>query len=168
MNVASANHVKQVKSETIIPVKAIRSDNGGKFKSRDSDAFLTSKEISRQLATPHTPQQTGTAERKNQNIMDSARSMCQGLSVELNLSTNKKSQCRDVHIDGQMFRKHSRTAVVRKISDASSKQQQQWSSTTIFPNFRFFAKSDASVTYTHTVSGPYNPRTSSRTSKEVH
>ncbi|KAH6601858.1 hypothetical protein BASA61_001702 [Batrachochytrium salamandrivorans] len=72
---AQANHVKQVKSETIIPVKAIRSDNGGKFKSRDSDAFLTSKEISRQLATPHIPQQTGTAERKNQNLMDSARSM---------------------------------------------------------------------------------------------
>ncbi|KAH9273675.1 hypothetical protein BASA83_004008 [Batrachochytrium salamandrivorans] len=75
INVASANHVKQVKSETIIPVKANRSDNGGKFKSRDSDAFLTSKEISRQLATPYTPQHTGTAERKNQNIMDSARSM---------------------------------------------------------------------------------------------
>ncbi|KAH6594125.1 hypothetical protein BASA61_004114 [Batrachochytrium salamandrivorans] len=75
MNLASANHVKQVKSETIIPVKAIFSDNGGKFKSRDSDAFLTSKGISRQLATPYTPQQTGTAERKNQNIMDSARSM---------------------------------------------------------------------------------------------
>ncbi|KAH6592231.1 hypothetical protein BASA50_008182 [Batrachochytrium salamandrivorans] len=75
MNLASANHAKQVKSETIIPVKAIFSDNGGKFKSRDSDAFLTSKEISRQLATPHIPQQTGTAEHKNQNIMDSARSM---------------------------------------------------------------------------------------------
>ncbi|KAH6583062.1 hypothetical protein BASA60_001634 [Batrachochytrium salamandrivorans] len=75
INVASANYVKQVKSETIIPVKANRSDNGGKFKSRDSDAFLTSKEISRQLATPHIPQQTGTAERKNQNIMNSARSM---------------------------------------------------------------------------------------------
>ncbi|KAH6584445.1 hypothetical protein BASA61_007448 [Batrachochytrium salamandrivorans] len=72
---AQANHAKQVKSETIIPVKAIFSDNGGKFKSRDSDAFLTSKEISRQLATPHIPQQTGTAEHKNQNIMDSARSM---------------------------------------------------------------------------------------------
>ncbi|KAH6595437.1 hypothetical protein BASA50_005849 [Batrachochytrium salamandrivorans] len=72
---AHPNHAKQVKSETIIPVKAIFSDNGGKFKSRDSDAFLTSKEISRQLATPYTPQQTGTAERKNQNIMDSARSM---------------------------------------------------------------------------------------------
>ncbi|KAH6596852.1 hypothetical protein BASA50_004847 [Batrachochytrium salamandrivorans] len=75
MNLASANHVKQVKLETIIPVKAIFSDNGGKFKSRDSDAFLTSKETSRQLATPYTPQQTGTAERKNQNIMNSARSM---------------------------------------------------------------------------------------------
>ncbi|KAH9264349.1 hypothetical protein BASA83_012175 [Batrachochytrium salamandrivorans] len=55
--------------------QGIFSDNGGKFKSRDSDAFLTSKEISRQLATPHIPQQTGTAERKNQNLMDSARSM---------------------------------------------------------------------------------------------
>ncbi|KAH9264015.1 hypothetical protein BASA83_012544 [Batrachochytrium salamandrivorans] len=75
INLASANHAKQVKSETIIPVKAIFSDNGGKFKSRDSDAFFTSKGISRQLATPYTPQQTGTAERKNQNIMDSARSM---------------------------------------------------------------------------------------------
>ncbi|KAH6587453.1 hypothetical protein BASA50_011361 [Batrachochytrium salamandrivorans] len=75
INVASANHAKQVKLETIIPAKAIRSDNDDKFKSRDSDAFLTSKEISRQLATPHIPQQTGTAERKNQNLMDSARSM---------------------------------------------------------------------------------------------
>ncbi|KAH9263862.1 hypothetical protein BASA83_012707 [Batrachochytrium salamandrivorans] len=75
MNLASANHAKQVKTETIIPVKAIRSDNDGKFKSRDSDAFLTSKEISRQLATPHIPQQNGTAERKNQNLMNSARSM---------------------------------------------------------------------------------------------
>ncbi|KAH9244365.1 hypothetical protein BASA81_018234 [Batrachochytrium salamandrivorans] len=75
INVASANHVKQVKLETIIPAKAIRSDNDGKFKSRDSDAFLTSKETSRQLATPHIPQQNGTAERKNQTIMNSARSM---------------------------------------------------------------------------------------------
>ncbi|KAH6564688.1 hypothetical protein BASA60_010240 [Batrachochytrium salamandrivorans] len=75
INVASANHAKQVKLETIIPAKAIRSDNDGKFKSRNSDAFLTSKETSRQLATPHIPQQTGTAERKNQNIMNSVRSM---------------------------------------------------------------------------------------------
>ncbi|KAH9250165.1 hypothetical protein BASA81_012043 [Batrachochytrium salamandrivorans] len=75
INVASANHVKQVKTETIIPAKAIFSDNDGEFKSQDSDAFVTSKGISRQLATPYTPQQTGTAERKNQNIMDSARSM---------------------------------------------------------------------------------------------
>ncbi|KAH9269502.1 hypothetical protein BASA83_008452 [Batrachochytrium salamandrivorans] len=75
INVASANHVKQVKLETIIPAKAIRSNNDGKFKSQDSDAFLTSKETSRQLATPHIPQQNGTTERKNQNIMDSARSM---------------------------------------------------------------------------------------------
>ncbi|KAH6583209.1 hypothetical protein BASA60_001573 [Batrachochytrium salamandrivorans] len=48
---------KQVKLETIIPAKAIRSNNDGKFKSQDSDAFLTSKETSRQLATLHILQQ---------------------------------------------------------------------------------------------------------------
>ncbi|KAH9274807.1 hypothetical protein BASA83_003016 [Batrachochytrium salamandrivorans] len=67
INVASANHAKQVKLETIIPAKAIAQTMTTKFKSRNSDAFSLQKHLDN--SRHHTSTTTGTAERKNQNLM---------------------------------------------------------------------------------------------------
>ncbi|KAH6591513.1 hypothetical protein BASA50_008689 [Batrachochytrium salamandrivorans] len=143
------------------------------------------------------PQQNGTAERKNQNIMDSARSMvtqsahalrtpalitklrlrtmqCIMLGYAtgakayrlLNLSTNKIITCCDASFDETMFPKTLKNKAVLKKNSAASSNSNNMELYDI-SNSDFSTNSDASVTYTHTFIGPYNPRTSSAASNEV-
>ncbi|KAM2003469.1 hypothetical protein ACFX15_027030 [Malus domestica] len=53
----------------------MRSDRGGEFTSKEFQEFCEANGIRRPLTVPRSPQQNGVAERKNQTIIDMARSM---------------------------------------------------------------------------------------------
>lgn len=56
-------------------IKTLRSDGGGEYNSKEFSAYCRNHGIKRQFTTRYTPQQNGVAERKNQTIMNMARSM---------------------------------------------------------------------------------------------
>jgi hypothetical protein len=56
-------------------LKAIRSDRGGDFMSRDFKEFYDEHGIKREYTIPRTPQQNGVVERKNRTVQEMARSM---------------------------------------------------------------------------------------------
>ena len=66
-------------------MKALRSDNGGEFISREFKDFCSIEGIQRELIAPHNPQQNGVDERKNKIIVGAARAMLhdQGLPIHL-------------------------------------------------------------------------------------
>ena len=64
-----------VERESGEKIVCLRTDRGGEFCSQEFDEFCKIQGISRQLTTPHTPQQNGVAERKNRTIMNMVRSM---------------------------------------------------------------------------------------------
>jgi hypothetical protein len=53
----------------------IQSDNGTKFKNYTLNDFLSDEGIHHQYLSPYSPQQNGVVERKNQTLMDMARTM---------------------------------------------------------------------------------------------
>lgn len=53
----------------------IRSDQGGEYKSKQLDKFYRSEGIVPQYTAAYSPQQNGTAERKNRSLMEMARCM---------------------------------------------------------------------------------------------
>ena len=69
------DHVKKIELEANLPVRMIRSDNGTKFKNSILNDFCTENGISRQFSAPRTPQQNGVVERKNQTLIEAARTM---------------------------------------------------------------------------------------------
>jgi hypothetical protein len=56
-------------------LKAIRSDQGGEFMSRDFKEFCDEHGIKREYTIPGTPQQNGVVGRKNRKVQEMARSM---------------------------------------------------------------------------------------------
>ena len=58
-----------------VPILAIRSDNGSEFKNYTLNDWLSEEGIRHQYSAGYIPQQNGVAERKNQTLMDMARSM---------------------------------------------------------------------------------------------
>jgi transposase InsO family protein len=56
-------------------IKVLRSDRGGEYDSKEFTTYCRQHGIKRQFTTRYTPQQNGVAERKNQTIMNMARSM---------------------------------------------------------------------------------------------
>nr|GEZ18712.1 putative ribonuclease H-like domain-containing protein [Tanacetum cinerariifolium] len=58
-----------------LKVKVIRSDNGTEFKNSDLNQFCELKGIKREFSVPRTPQQNSIAERKNQTLIEAARTM---------------------------------------------------------------------------------------------
>ncbi|MCF8701902.1 DDE-type integrase/transposase/recombinase, partial [Corynebacterium sp. MC-10] len=64
-----------VEKESGLHIKAMRSDRGGEFTSREFQNFCEKHGIRRPLTVPRSPQQNGVAERKNRTILDMARSM---------------------------------------------------------------------------------------------
>ncbi|MCO5571443.1 hypothetical protein L7F22_025183 [Adiantum nelumboides] len=64
-----------VEKETGNKLKKLRSDRGGEFTSSEFADYCKQHGIKRHLTTPHTPQQSGVANRKNCVIVEMARSM---------------------------------------------------------------------------------------------
>ncbi|KAJ4788299.1 polyprotein [Rhynchospora pubera] len=56
-------------------IKAVRSDRGGEYISKEFEYFCEEHGIRRFLTAPYSPQQNGVAERKNRTILDMVRSM---------------------------------------------------------------------------------------------
>ncbi|KAJ4719135.1 Retrovirus-related Pol polyprotein from transposon TNT 1-94 [Melia azedarach] len=56
-------------------IKAMRTDRGGEFTSKEFQEFCEANGIRRFLTVPRSPQQNGVAERKNRTILNIARSM---------------------------------------------------------------------------------------------
>lgn len=50
-------------------LKAIRTDNGGEFTSKEFEAYLTAEGVCHELTTPKTPEQNGVAERMNRTLI---------------------------------------------------------------------------------------------------
>jgi len=61
--------------ESNIFIKVLRSDGGGEYMSNEFMDFCKYHGIKRQFTAHYTPQQNGVAKRKNQTIMNMARSM---------------------------------------------------------------------------------------------
>src|SRR4051812_35583516 len=58
-----------------LPVLIIRSDNDTEFKNYTLNDFLSDEGIKHQYSAAYTPQQNGVAERKNQTLIEMARTM---------------------------------------------------------------------------------------------
>ncbi|GJR87351.1 ribonuclease H-like domain-containing protein [Tanacetum coccineum] len=56
-------------------VKIIRCDNGTEFKNKEMNQFCEMKGIKREFSVARTPQQNGVAERKNETLIEAARTM---------------------------------------------------------------------------------------------
>ena len=64
-----------VENESGQKIKALRSDRGGEFTSKEFQDFCATSGIRRFLTVSRSPQQNGVAERKNRTILDMTRSM---------------------------------------------------------------------------------------------
>jgi transposase InsO family protein len=56
-------------------IKVLRSDRGKEYTSNEFDKFCEEEGVERQLTVGYTPQQNGVSERKNQTVMEMAKSM---------------------------------------------------------------------------------------------
>lgn len=70
-----------IENQTGRRIRALRSDNGGEYISKDFNEYLRSYGIQHQLTTPYTPQQNGVAERFNQTLVTSATAMLEAASL---------------------------------------------------------------------------------------
>ena len=64
-----------VEKSTGKALKAIRTDNGGEFTSREFEAYLKTEGVRHELTIPKNPEQNGVAERMNRTLIETARSM---------------------------------------------------------------------------------------------
>ena len=67
--------VSLVENQTGQKLKSLRSDNGGEYLSKAFQDYCDAKGIKRELTTPYTPSQNGTAERLNRTIQEKVQSM---------------------------------------------------------------------------------------------
>ena len=58
-----------------VKIKHIRSDNGSEFKNTGLDDYLDELGITHELSAPYPPQQNGVMERKNNTLVEMARTM---------------------------------------------------------------------------------------------
>jgi hypothetical protein len=58
-----------------VPLRAVRTDRGGEFLNHHLGSWFTSLGVKHEYSAPGTPQQNGRAERLNQTLQESARSM---------------------------------------------------------------------------------------------
>jgi hypothetical protein len=75
---------KRAKNKFDFKIKKIRSDNGSKFKNSKIEDYCDKKGVKHEFLTKYTPQQNGVVKRKNQTLIDIARSML----LEYNVSDN--------------------------------------------------------------------------------
>nr|GEY19833.1 hypothetical protein [Tanacetum cinerariifolium] len=69
------NLITEIENLKDLKVKIIRCDNGGEFKNKETNEFCTKKSIRREFSNARTPQQNGVAERRNQTLIEAARTM---------------------------------------------------------------------------------------------
>ena len=62
-------------------IRALRSDNGGEYTSKEFDEYCRHEGIQRQLTVPYTPEQNGVAERKNRSIVGATRALLHDQSL---------------------------------------------------------------------------------------
>lgn len=67
-----------VERQSGLKLKVLRSDGGGEYVSKEFDTMCEREGIVHEVVPPYTPQQNGTAERKNRTIMNMVRSMLNG------------------------------------------------------------------------------------------
>ena len=70
-----------VQTQFSLPVKVIRSDNGGEYLNSELLNFFQEKGILHETTCPHTPQQNGVAKRKNRHILETTRALLIGAHV---------------------------------------------------------------------------------------
>ncbi|KAK1620500.1 hypothetical protein QYE76_026017 [Lolium multiflorum] len=74
----------EVQRQHNLLIMAIRSDNDSEFKNYTLNDFLSDEGIRHQYSAAYNPQQNGVVERKNQTLMDMARSMMADVKFEEN------------------------------------------------------------------------------------
>jgi transposase InsO family protein len=62
-------------------LRAFRSDRGGEFNSREFTSYCEELGIQRCTTAPYSPQQNGVVERRNQSVVEMARSLLKGMGV---------------------------------------------------------------------------------------
>jgi transposase InsO family protein len=72
---------KRVENEFDFKMKMIRSDNGFEFKNSKIKDYCDEKGIKHEFSAKYTPQQNGVVERKNQTLIDMARTMLSEYNV---------------------------------------------------------------------------------------
>ena len=74
-----------MQTQTGVSVRAIRSDNGGEYASRDMKSYCVANNVRQEFTIPHNPQQNGMAERANRTLVEMTRCMLKdsGLSKSL-------------------------------------------------------------------------------------
>jgi transposase InsO family protein len=66
-------------------IKILRSDNGGKYTSKEFVIFCRYAKIKRELTTPYNTQKNDVAERKNRTIMEALKNMIHDRDLPMNL-----------------------------------------------------------------------------------
>ena len=67
-----------VENKYSLPLKVLRSDNGGEYLSTELSQFFQAHGILHETSCPQTPQQNGVAERKNRHILETTRALLIG------------------------------------------------------------------------------------------
>ena len=78
---ATCRYIEQMEVQTGRKVKAIRTDNGGEYCSKEMERYLSSKGIRHEKSNPYTPQQNGKAERANRTLLEGTRSLLFDMGV---------------------------------------------------------------------------------------
>jgi hypothetical protein len=71
----------RVEHETDKKLKVLRTDNGGEFTSMQFGEYCAGEGIQRHYSAPYSPQQNGVVERRNQMIVNTARSILRAWSM---------------------------------------------------------------------------------------
>lgn len=72
---AFKKYATQVQNEKSLKIVSIRSDHGGEFQNSSFENFCEENGIHHNFSAPQTPQQNGVVERKNQSLIELARTM---------------------------------------------------------------------------------------------
>ena len=72
---AFKKYCHDIKLESRIDVKVIRSDNGGEYRNEEMNRFCRHKMIKQEFTVPHNPEQNGMAERLNRTLIEMTRCM---------------------------------------------------------------------------------------------
>jgi transposase InsO family protein len=67
--------IRRAQKEFSLPIMKVRSDNETEFKNTQVEELLDEEGIKHEFLTLYTPQQNGVVERKNQTLIDMARTM---------------------------------------------------------------------------------------------